>query len=89
MVAGLVWLSRVLKFDWTTPPSPYFCQDQDLEEWRKYAEAEQERKQKDDVLLLQLKEKIQQLDRELEAVKLDLAGARGRSRAGAVEHDSR
>jgi len=35
IVAGLVWLSRAVKFDWTSPPSSYFCQDRDLEEQRK------------------------------------------------------
>jgi len=35
LVAGLVWLSRDLKFDWTISPSNYFCQDRDLEEQRR------------------------------------------------------
>jgi hypothetical protein len=38
VVAGLISLSRTVKFDWTTPPSNYFCQDRDLEEERKNAE---------------------------------------------------
>jgi len=38
--AGLVSLSRAVKFDWTTPPSMYFCQDRDLEEQRKTAQEE-------------------------------------------------
>lgn len=44
LVAGLVWLSRALKFDWTAPPSGYFCQDRDLEEQRKNVQEEQRRK---------------------------------------------
>jgi len=43
MVAGLVSLSRAPKFDWTGPPSNYFCQDRDLEEQRKNAQEEQRR----------------------------------------------
>ena len=41
IVAGLAWVSRAVKFDWTTPPSSYFCQDRDLEEQRKKAQEEQ------------------------------------------------
>lgn len=40
--AGLVSLSRAVKFDWTTPPSMYFCQDRDLEEQRKNVREAQE-----------------------------------------------
>jgi len=43
IVAGLIWLSRPVKFDWTTPPSSYFCQDRDLEEQRRTTREEQER----------------------------------------------
>lgn len=43
LVAGLVSLSRALVFDWTAPPSSYFCQDRDLEEQRKKAQEEQRR----------------------------------------------
>jgi hypothetical protein len=43
LVAGLVSLSRPPKFDWTGPPSNYFCQDRDLEEQRKNAQDEQRR----------------------------------------------
>jgi len=43
LVAGLVSLSRAPKFDWTGPPSNYFCQDRDLEEQRKNAQEEQGR----------------------------------------------
>jgi len=43
LVAGLVSLSRAVKFDWTSPPSSYFCQDRDLEEQRKNAQEEQKR----------------------------------------------
>src|SRR5262249_2999123 len=41
IVAGIAWLSRAVKFDWTAPPSSYFCQDRDLEEQRKNVEREQ------------------------------------------------
>lgn len=44
MVAGLVWLERAFKFDWTTPPSSYFCQDRDLEEQRKDVQEQQRRR---------------------------------------------
>jgi hypothetical protein len=37
LVAGVISLSRSIKFDWTAPPSSYFCQDRDLEEQRKNA----------------------------------------------------
>ena len=47
LVAGLVWLSRALKFDWTVPPSGYFCQDRDLEEQRKNVQEEQQRKERE------------------------------------------
>lgn len=43
LVAGLVSLSRSVKFDWTAPPSSYFCQDRDLEEQRKNAKEEETR----------------------------------------------
>jgi hypothetical protein len=43
LVAGLVSLSRAPKFDWTGPPSNYFCQDRDLEEQRENAQEEQKR----------------------------------------------
>jgi hypothetical protein len=45
LVAGLVSLSRSVKFDWTVPPSSYFCQDRDLEEQRKNAQEEETRTQ--------------------------------------------
>jgi hypothetical protein len=43
LVAGIVSLSRAVKFDWTGPPSNYFCQDRDLEEQRRNAQDEQRR----------------------------------------------
>ncbi|MGH7411326.1 MAG: hypothetical protein ACREJ6_09775 [Candidatus Methylomirabilis sp.] len=44
VVAGLVWLSRAVRFDWSTPPSSYFCQDRDLEEWKNFVREKQEGK---------------------------------------------
>lgn len=41
LVAGVISLSRALKFDWTAPPSSYFCQDRDLEEQRKNVREQQ------------------------------------------------
>ena len=46
VVAGLVWLSRAVRFDWSTPASSYFCQDRDLEERRRIARERQESKRR-------------------------------------------
>ena len=78
IVAGLVRLSRPLVFDWSTPPSSYFCQDRDLEEQRRMAREEQQNEreeqqkkweEKERALVIQLRERIQQLQRELDAVR--------------------
>jgi len=91
VVAGLVQLSRVVMFDWSTPPSSYFCQDRDLEEQKRMAREEQERnlEEKGKLLFIQLKKQIQQLGRELEAVRLELERTRSRSFVGDVNHQSR
>ena len=83
LVAGLVWLSRTVRFDWTSPPSSYFCQDLDLEEHRKKAREEQKRTLDAEATRLQfahLKEQIRKLQQELDTVRFELETARTRSR---------
>lgn len=74
LVAGLVWFSRTVRFDWTTPPSSYFCQDLDLEEHKRNARAEQARTRDAETMLqlAQLEEQVRQLRRELDAVRFEL-----------------
>ena len=86
LVAGLVWLSRAVKLDWSTPPSSYFCQDRDLEERKKIFREAQERKREEEgtLPLIQLEKRVQQLRRELEAVRIELEAARPRSFIGDV-----
>lgn len=78
LVAGLVWLSRAVRFDWSTPASSYFCQDRDLEERKKLFREIQERKweREEKLPLMQLKEQVQQLKRELDAVRSELEASR-------------
>jgi hypothetical protein len=91
LVAGLVWLSRALRFDWTTPPSSYFCQDRDLEEQRRYFREEKERMKSEETWkqeFIELKGQIQHLMRELEKAKFDLETASSRSLVGGAPHES-
>jgi len=88
VIAGLVWLSRAVRFDWSSPPSSYFCQDRDLEEQRKVFSERQEKKREENetALLMQLKEQVQQLKRELEAVRVELEAARSGPFVGDLKH---
>jgi hypothetical protein len=90
VVAGLVQLSRTLVFDWTTPPSNYFCQDRDLEEQKRVVREEEERRREEEGkrLSIGLEKQIQQLRRELDAVRLELEAARSRLFVGDVNNQS-
>jgi hypothetical protein len=80
-VAGLVWLSRAVRFDWTSPPSSYFCQDRDLEEQRKdFLEKQENRREENEAAaLMQLKKQVEELKGELDALKREREGTRSRS----------